>query len=119
MAYPAALVSRDAIPTTGAAAGAPVQTGELVADEIIVASTTATTPQKSGRRTNRSGSRSYFKVQERYIFPELVKSFGTNWEAIAARLSNKSASQVWHSRGPRPPFRLGSARRPVRRCELT
>lgn len=53
-------------------------------------------PERAGRATpsNANAASSYWSVAEMQNFPELLRSFGTDWQAIAAHMTTKTATMV-------------------------
>lgn len=58
-----------------------------------VPSSSAPDPEPSGRATPAAAS-SYWSVVEQSDFPKLLKSFGTDWPAIAQHMTTKTATMV-------------------------
>lgn len=55
----------------------------------------ATEPERSGRATPATGgASSYWSVVEQSEFPELLRSFGTNWSAISLHMTTKTPTMV-------------------------
>lgn len=60
-----------------------------------VAGPSAVEPERSGRATPASGgASSYWSVVEQSEFPDLLRSFGTNWAAISQHMTTKTPTMV-------------------------
>lgn len=51
-------------------------------------------PDTGGRATPATGASSYWSVNEQNAFPDLLKSFGTNWQKISAHMTTKTPTMV-------------------------
>lgn len=51
-------------------------------------------PDTGGRVTPATGASSYWSVNEQNAFPDLLKSFGTNWLKISAHMTTKTPTMV-------------------------
>lgn len=51
-------------------------------------------PDTGGRATPATGASSYWSVNEQNAFPDLLRSFGTNWQKISAHMTTKTPTMV-------------------------
>lgn len=60
-----------------------------------IAGPSAVEPERSGRATPAAGgASSYWSVVEQSEFPDLLRSFGTNWPAISQHMTTKTPTMV-------------------------
>lgn len=60
-----------------------------------IAGPTVVEPERSGRATPSTGApSSYWSVVEQTEFPDLLRSFGTNWTAISQHMTTKTPTMV-------------------------
>lgn len=67
--------------------------------------TPAPEPDTGGRATPATGASSYWSVNEQNAFPDLLRSFGTNWQKISAHMTTKTPTMVCFTLQTSPQFR--------------